>query len=685
MRDGAEQRHTALATRVRVLGALLGSALTMACTQTTEPQTARLLGTHAMALVDRYLFIASTDRDELRVLDMAPPGAVGRRFVRAPNPIEVLSVPVLARPTLVTAEQWYRADGARETGHYVFVSREGAREFSVVDATRPTGEAAAEASARDLRFRELRRVALSGPLTALAATRPEAAQTVLYVAVYDGSAGALLAVELPSAAAALAALDDDALQRRFRRVAEVRGEPIVAVAPVPGLAGRRAEGAPFCAGTEICLALATRARQGQSGRALLLEPSSARTVPLRFPGPVRGLASAGRFEVLESVAPRSVAAGERIFGVLDEEACGSPSCGGVVAVDTLEAGPEGFALALDFVGTPMLPLRAGAGLVTGLHLEPSGRLRLPSSMNVDPQTGAAAEGVRQLPLLGVTSSSSGELHFFDGARLKVLDTDLAPAAVASSKLIDASGVEREWLDGPVRGEVRVLDGAWQSQWVVGVWEGAIPGLVDLPLQSPRALRTDASSGATARCAVGDVVVLSTESGVCGEATVVATTAETVEFDGPPRGCEGATRGTVRATGGAPLVVVAESLGYLGRVAPGSELVVRRTDAAFAHLPGFDPAAPLLRLPVGAAGGAARDWSWRMYVDAHFSPYVAALSTDPLYGPCAASAVLPSTLAYDSVRHLLFVAYPSANLVAELELESTLPGLIRQSQRARCHQ
>ena len=72
------------------------------------------------------------------------------------------------------------------------------------------------------------------------------------------------------------------------------------------------------------LAVATRKDRGAAGRTFLFDTQSLVSTALDFGGPVRALfthpgATAGT---------RVYGARHRIFGVLDEEACGSPACGG---------------------------------------------------------------------------------------------------------------------------------------------------------------------------------------------------------------------------------------------------------------------------------------------------------------------------------------------------------------------
>ena len=70
------------------------ACLAAGCSQAPIAASATLVGAHDIVLVERLLFTTSTDRDELRVLDLAPPALTQgfRQYVRAPNPLEALSI-----------------------------------------------------------------------------------------------------------------------------------------------------------------------------------------------------------------------------------------------------------------------------------------------------------------------------------------------------------------------------------------------------------------------------------------------------------------------------------------------------------------------------------------------------------------------------------------------------------------
>ena len=127
---------------------LLLVVFTVSCSQQPIANAVRLVGTHDLALVGDRLFVTSTDRNEIKVLDLAPPGLASgsRQFMPAPNPIEPLSIPVLSRPSSLTKDiHWVdaiNADGtlvklSREVaGPWVYATRSGGAEISVIAAAR---------------------------------------------------------------------------------------------------------------------------------------------------------------------------------------------------------------------------------------------------------------------------------------------------------------------------------------------------------------------------------------------------------------------------------------------------------------------------------------------------------------------------------------------------------------------
>ena len=415
---------------------LIGAVFVFGCQQQTTATRANLIGTHDLVLVDqltspttlagistdvdgvstvagvpsRYLFVTSADTNELRILENVRTGLTGRNFVRAPNPLESLSIPVLDRPTLLAADEGRNRGGVRVTGAYVYAGRPGAAEVSVVSL----------AQRRQLGGRPM---ATPGPVTAMGAwmnvdatapllETPLPAITTLYVATWDGAFASVYRAQI--------ATDSPALdQLTWERVFLVDQTPIVALRVVAPLASRTLEGAPFCA-TAPCLALSTRFDSGKGGASLLLDPATNRSTRLGFSGPVRYLTASNN--------------AARVYGILDEQACGSAACGGVVAVDLVSSTADGgFPAALDALGLPMQPLRQGLGLITGLTVAAGGRVRQTTEVAaVDGGATVINYAYQEYLELGAFASSTGYVTYFSGFGGSIIDFDARRSTVTSA-------------------------------------------------------------------------------------------------------------------------------------------------------------------------------------------------------------------------------------------------------------
>lgn len=603
--------------RLGLPGALVLAAV--ACQQTTSSTTANLNGAQAALLVDqlgegvlaarsanpdggpwlvtgvpnRYVFMTSSATNELRVLENFRDGLTGRGFLRAPNPLETLSIPVLDRPTLLATDEARNADGQRVTGPYVYAGRPGSAEVSVISVARR----------RQLSGKPF---PVPAPLTDLAAwmdvdtsvpaiETPIPTSTRLFVSTWDGEVSSVWTVTL--------ATDSPELERlEFKRALLVDGLPIVALAAVPPRANRTLDGAPFCE-RRGCLALALREDGGRAGQTLLLDPESGRTAKLDFGGPVR--------ELVHSESQ------PRLFALLDEQACGGPSCGGVLAVDLLTGvSPAGFPRSRDATGTLMAPLRSD-GLITGLAL--AADVILQQAQETASTDGGTSSGIEYLKQrydeLGAFGSSNGVITFFSALSSSIIDFDGRRAVVsgAGQRLpgtLEDGGVSFTGEDGGVLGTslpatvstsgsldepwrttqvvtadgatwlVELSDGYWESQSFVVIHQGQLPGLVSLPTSAADGTRLRVAGGFEARAAVGDIVRFEAGNGTdgyveCGRTRVTAIGAGTLDVAEAPAACTARVRFSVRADGGKPLVVAADLEGYMGRAGAGETLTYNR--------------------------------------------------------------------------------------------------------------
>jgi len=706
--------------------AVLAAALALAACQATQAiEVANLVGSHDVSLAGQYLFVTSTDNNELRILDLSPPNSAGRLFVRAPNPLEALSVPVLDRPTILSQDSYYAlasgGDGTPHNGSYVFATRAGAREISIVGATSDE-------------FREVKRLVTSAPVTAIDGWFDElAGVSRLYFATFDGVAGSIFSVDLPPDAKSLWALGDVELRAKVHLVVSTGGEPVAALLVVPPLGTRTLDGTPFCAGPGECLAAATRRAQGSEGRTLLIDPRTLLSTALAFPGPVRALATHGcaldqsdpAADPNNTGTPCVIRPGQRVFAILDEEKCGGPQCSGIVAVETLAATTAGgFPIALDALGQPMAPIIVGDGLPMAVALAAGVPMAWPGG-SVLPPTSHRPVGslVMMVDVLGVATSSTGEIVFFDAASLTHYDADDTRVRVTANTYLDPNGTVLTRLNGPftdanqdisvcgaagegaacswtvgsqvVSGACTGLDnqrvcappvladGAWRSQSLVVAWQGVIPGFSGLPTSDADGTRLAVPATLAGRARPQDIVVFSNAAGDCADVHVTAVRADGLDVDGLPPGCLGRRAYTLRASGADDLVIQGTLAGYLGRSHAGGHFTysgpyyIRNPEA-------FDPAAPTLIMDFGLdtiANPPVRGSIWQIDIEGAFAPMASLVDTNSV---SCLSAFFPGAGVYDPVRNRLFVAYPSANGVMEVNPSTVLRGLIGNTNEAFCY-
>jgi hypothetical protein len=595
----------------------------VACTSTNATSTANLNGAHDLVLVDqlqgdllaaksnnpdggpylvvglpaRYLYLTSTETNEVRVLETYVPGLLYRRFSRAPNPLETLSIPVLDRPTMLAADEGRNSEGSRVTGAYVYAARPGAAEVSVVSIANHVQLGG-------------KPMATPAPVTAIGAymnvdptdqdpttSAPEnllPATTRLFVATWDGEFAAVYAADLGTDSPNIDHLD-------FKRLVLIAQTPISAMFVVSPLSNRTLDGTPFC-DTKPCLALATRQNAGAGGQAMLLDPETNRSAPLSFKGPVKYLTSSTN--------------ASRVYGILDEQACGGPACGGVVAVDVVTGTTAaGFPAALDAIGLPMLPLQS-QGLITGLTLAEGGMVQ--QTVETTPTDGGTVDAFdylqQQYSELGAFSSSNGLITFFSGLAGSVIDYDARRSIVgaAAVRLPGPLADGGEAFFGPdggvigsntaatvvVQGDLSqtyrtatvtttdgtewnldLSDGYLDTQLIAIVYQGGIPGLVGVATSAADGVHL-LTGGWEPRAAVGDIVTFdrgdATDGYVeCGRSRIVTIGAGFIEVAEAPATCADRVRFTVRADGQKPLVAAGDLESYMGRWAPGDTLTYNR--------------------------------------------------------------------------------------------------------------
>lgn len=594
---------------------LLAFLALTACTQSSASAGANLIGTHDLVFVDqletdgtvaridftdapnddfsiagvngmpsRFLYVTSADTSELRVLAMFTQNVSGRGFVRAPNPLETLSIPVLERPTLLAADEGRNRNGQRVTGNYVYAARPGGSQVSIVGvkANRQLGGRPVPVPAP---------VSAIGAAMQIGADQQLPATTQLYVATWDGSVSSLYRATLDTNASVVDAQVRDG-KVAFTRVTLLQGTPIGAMQLVAPLASRTNDGAPFCA-IEFCVALATRATSTVAASSVLFEPSTGKSVALKFPGPIRKFAVGG--------------VTGRIYGLLDEAACGGLQCGGVVSVD-LVTSLGGFPRSKDALGHDFGPLRVSAGLPTGIAIGQNAQVQQTTEDTVD--GGPISFVAQRYDELGAVASSDGFITYFSGLAGSVIDFDARRAGVATafirtpgtlpdggssfvtedggtlgglvSATVDtprviANTYRVSTVTPPDQGEeaawvLDISDGAFSTQELVVANQGQIPGLVSLPTSITDGVRL-ATGGAESRVLVSDGVIFETGNDTdgyveCGRGVVSMIGGGFIEVYAVPAGCDARVRFTVRAGTSKPLVIAGAVEGYMGRVNPG---------------------------------------------------------------------------------------------------------------------
>jgi hypothetical protein len=679
----------------------MGAGLIIGCSDTqTQTSAAGLSGAYDLAIVGNYVFVTSSDRNELRVLDLE---ADPRRFVPAPNPLEPLSIPVLERPTYLTRDVDYPQSGdtagQEVTGPYVYARSDGSQAISVVAASPDY-------------FKELVQLKNLGFVTAFAARGPGSgfAQSILYYATQEGADASLYRQELPSPEA-LARGDAVPAREELRMPGstelDLTGETVAALLVLPSQS----------AGQEM-IVVATRGTRGAPGRTFRLDLTARNNptlVPYNFGAPVRLLAThpvvpetlygdikdnqkpveqdsdevekaCGIDTYMAPVDPnnptgpqtkyvaqpqrRKLRAGEYVFGVLDESSCaGATTCSGVLAVDSTTG-----MVPLDATGFPMIPIRAGQGLATGLTLVQGANLN----------TYCVEGKVEQLPrpLVGVVPSSDGTISLFDAVKLRPFDFNTSGPTVPNRSVVDALGQNKTLLQSPESYiSVELRNGAAQSDTYRMVYQGPLPS----PRRRTFSKETQCTGGVCtfevgsaeeARFVLsGDFIVLEGEGERCElEVTKDESVPTQVKLmTGVPTGdCATRTRFSLRAGNpAAPFAVYSDSRGFEGRVAKGVPLVL--TGDYLTHPAGFTNEQPAFRARITLTDVATPAERGDQYIASvlggvqsyAFAPDTgslsAGLSSYRLPGPVSHTRVGGATLAY--------IAYPSADGILQVSLSS----------------
>jgi hypothetical protein len=640
------------------------------CSQSALPPAARISGTYSLTVVKDLLFVTSAERSELRVLDLR---ANPREFVRAPNPLQPLAIPVLDHPVSLARDVDYDGQGAEAVGQYVYAQGAASNQISIVGADRTTQ--LFELLPVDPTTNTLQRWTAPGLVSAIAARAPSAGEprSTLYVATAEEQRGQLWEIKISAPDPTTGRITMGTLKQLLPDPADPAKaslDPVSALLVLPGQT----------------IAVATRSPGKPLGRTFLLNTQNKQLDVLNFPTPVRMLAT--------HPAVGDLPAGARVFGVLDEDACaGNPDCPGILAVDALSKSATTTTAtlrlgmrSLDYTGSPMVTLRESTFvLVTGMNIAPNAPLAV-----TDGGFGGITASANY-SLLGFVSTSNGRLFFFDALALTVLNTFDSPAQVTSIAylLADggtvASGAE-SYVPGPLPpdggdGGIPVALGAALTEGVNTTYQGTIPGFRDLPYSAGGSVVAPGSP--TARLISGDGGDrIQLDGGNCVSEVGLAAVIPDGGVLLPDQGftCPGGGTFSVRAGGNLPYVVEGEASGYMGRTANNQYFAfpepLLRYSRFYYHPPGFDGGMPPPQIEFQMGPGdrnIQRDARYRLNVDSKYLPEYISVSvvvSVDLRFPGAVVFVGTPTPGVDLNR--LFVAYPPANAILEFDPTAISP-------------
>jgi hypothetical protein len=695
---------------------LLLALIAVGCQQAALAPPAKLLGISDMVRVGQYLVVPSTERDELRVLNMVTAQQDVRMYVGAPNPLEPLSIPVLQRPTFLAVDTQYInftlmtaatpvtiPGGAEQTGPYVYAGSPGSSEISVVNigigVPSPDGGSTAPQSADGgisadggaiEQFVEIKRILTSEPVTAMAASTIGGGHTLFY-ATFDGTVATMWSLDMLATPNALLMTTTTDLENTTSALFSLpQGETIISLLVLPPLSGM----------TSLRLALATRTASGTGGRSFIYDiATNTITTTLNFPTPVRKIVTqAGTDLSLGTGLPIQnppgtgpiLPPGQRIFGILDEESCGSSACGGIIAVDTTTGNVLDDLPGLDAVDAgqsmrQMMPMRFGNSMVLGLTLQPGGAMVIPP---VAAPTGLATESA--LSVLGVATLSNGGIVFFNAGDLFIYDAEdnvspvsIGPAPTGQS-ITDFFGNDVVTDFGPMidgglsldGGGLVLTDGKARDENLVVIYDGLLPGLAQLPNMGNFVFgngnEINAVQGDIVACRIADAGIFDDNGALNIGGTVIAVGdgGVTIQSNGV---CDNQPL-DIRAGPSAPFVVQGDTSGYMGRAAPGGRLEFEGT---FSRHPANYPAlvgTPQMLLPFNVLTTDLKpEYRWTISIDDNYNPTLATM--DPAAANCGLPVNLLGQVVVNPDLQHIFFAVSSANGIVDLNAASAQRGAI----------
>ena len=690
----------------------LGAGLLSCSESLTTRTSAGLAGTYDVALAGRYLFVTSSDRNELRVLDLE---ASPRDFVKAPNPLEALSIPVLERPSNLTRDVVYAVETLQKNDGTVYGRRIvqdagaplvyarsfGSREISVITADDPA------------LFKERQRLVGQGLITAFAARGPVHTRTQRQMLDADGNFSGFAfqdgseAINPTRASSVLYYAEQSGLNARLYRRDMAKDAPELLDLALPGSTVTALLVLPPSADQpgQDSLVIATRSTLGSGGETFRVEVNNTqvtRGVTYAFGAPVRALATHTLAEIAKSdwyecsfdperrdadnkpVPPDPLVTGQYVFGILDESACGSQqTCSGVAAVDSATG-----AYAHDPVRAAHAPHLGGLGAAHGADdRRRRGREHaLPAQERAHadrPHRAAPAGGHRPVLQRGHHPLRRGEDAAVRSGSARCQRRVLPDQQRGHHPDRERARAHRHCHRG--RDADRYLPPAVRTGPARAVARGPDGGRVSLGPSQGTCLEISAD---TSQVELGDVVVLRNESGT--------TCKDHDRLHEPGDRLQGARQGGVRGRHDDPRRGQDRPRGAPGRL-PGDDEAGRprqehaplRDHQRWQGLSGPDGGGRHLRAPgtyyshpvsvlepapknivIKTTRGVARGDQYIINANSHFLPYIFSPDVSSTTAGLATYR-LPGSVVYSRVggTDLAYIAYPSADGILQVALET----------------
>jgi hypothetical protein len=656
----------------------------LGCSTQSVPPPAQIQGTNGLALFGNLLFITSTETNEIKVLDV---GAATRDFVRAPNPLEPLSIPVLDRPIDLARDLNYDGRGAEVVGPYFYARGQSSSEISIVGTDLNT------------QLVELKRVLTSGVVTAIAARGPNppgsSGASTLYFATADTPR---CQVNPDGGTCPPGSVTRATLWQATVPPVDSNSRLSASVIPVPRAEFNSTVTSLVVMPNSPNLAVATRTliSDAVSGRTVIFNPDTSTVVnDLPFPSSVRYLATNPTVNALIDGGTTTLDAGSRLYGILDETTCPSGlPCPAIVAVDAAaripDGGiPDGGLLSADSTGMQMVPLTYGPALPMTITLAPSAMLPLPNPTSV---SGGASYVTDREFLAGFVPTSNGAVYLFDAVALQPINGSIGVdgGSLGVPQYLGSDGGVQSYVEGPIVSSLATTNGKARDESILVAYQGTIPGFQNLTgPDAGEATFAATSSPFDNRVRNGDFIVLSgsgcpdysaTDAGLVisgQDAGFLFTTA------GVPLTCTQSTF-SVRAAGISPYVVSGTTTGYMGRTGPNQAFSF---DGGFLYRPcarnllsGCTVVdGPELSFSFGNGDPAIqRDWYYSIPSFSSFLPEFLEVDTSgAFFGPefrFPTNVVNVSNLPDGGLLDRFYVSYPAANAVIEFDPATVTPNI-----------